>query len=204
MCSVSACCRGAQCCRSLSLLPSSLPCLMGNPDPAFARNACWPRVFVYFEMKFGLSRMHTKKQNIKKPTRARTTPSFRVIFLMYVCMHACTTGPDFVLIQHSGGMAYHSYSDDERMAFTEHINNCLAADPVSGETLSTPAGEAGERERDEMRGWREERKRRRMFMQPAPDTQKKAKRRWTHNKEGRGVGEERGGGGRGGASCRPF
>lgn len=35
------------------------------------------------------------------------------------------------LIQHSGGMAYHSYSDDERMAFTEHINNCLAADPVS-------------------------------------------------------------------------
>lgn len=28
-------------------------------------------------------------------------------------------------------MAYHSYSDDERMAFTEHINNCLASDPVS-------------------------------------------------------------------------
>jgi len=27
-------------------------------------------------------------------------------------------------------MAYHSYSDDERMAFTEHINNSLAADPV--------------------------------------------------------------------------
>lgn len=36
------------------------------------------------------------------------------------------------LAQHSGGMAYHSYSDDERMAFTEHINNSLAADPVSG------------------------------------------------------------------------
>ncbi|CAM9190224.1 unnamed protein product [Ectocarpus sp. 4 AP-2014] len=37
--------------------------------------------------------------------------------------------------QHSGGMAYHSYSDDERMAFTEHINNCLAADPVVGPRL---------------------------------------------------------------------
>ncbi|CAM9964616.1 unnamed protein product [Ascophyllum nodosum] len=37
--------------------------------------------------------------------------------------------------QHSGGMAYHSYSDDERMAFTEHINNSLAADPVVGPRL---------------------------------------------------------------------
>eukprot|EP00752_Nemacystus_decipiens_P007180 g6429.t1 len=37
--------------------------------------------------------------------------------------------------QHSGGMAYHSYSDDERMAFTEHINNCLAADPIVGPRL---------------------------------------------------------------------
>lgn len=37
--------------------------------------------------------------------------------------------------QHSGGMAYHSYSDDERMAFTEHINNSLATDPVVGERL---------------------------------------------------------------------
>eukprot|EP00903_Cladosiphon_okamuranus_P012347 g11576.t1 len=37
--------------------------------------------------------------------------------------------------QHSGGMAYHSYSDEERMAFTEHINNCLAADPIVGPRL---------------------------------------------------------------------
>ncbi|CAM9433997.1 unnamed protein product, partial [Sphacelaria rigidula] len=37
--------------------------------------------------------------------------------------------------QYSSGMAYHSYSDDERMAFTEHINNSLAADAVVGPRL---------------------------------------------------------------------
>lgn len=49
-------------------------------------------------------------------------------------------------VQHSGGMAYHSYSDDERMAFTEHINNCLAADPVSAKSRAGRERE-GERER---------------------------------------------------------
>lgn len=39
-------------------------------------------------------------------------------------------------------MAYHSYSDDERMAFTEHINNSLASDPVREnlEEMCTPRG----------------------------------------------------------------
>ncbi|CAM9771694.1 unnamed protein product, partial [Choristocarpus tenellus] len=32
-------------------------------------------------------------------------------------------------------MAYHSYSDDERMAFTEHINNCLIADKIVASKL---------------------------------------------------------------------
>ncbi|CAM9254077.1 unnamed protein product [Chrysoparadoxa australica] len=35
----------------------------------------------------------------------------------------------------AGGMAYHSYSDDEKTAFTEHINNCLARDVHVGHRL---------------------------------------------------------------------
>jgi EF hand len=31
--------------------------------------------------------------------------------------------------------AYHTYSDEERIAFTEHINNCLAKDPHVGARL---------------------------------------------------------------------